>query len=682
MRTFFLLFVCVVRAQAPFLAAGNVAVPLDEFNRLTAPPPRAEEPFPFVLRSAQFIFEVKGDVASGRVLLTGSALAKGIVKIPLPAGLVLTDARGATAVARDGAYVKGPGEFSIAIDAAAPLRVEPGRASVELHGPAAGVSRLSLSLPGEQTQARLSAGVVTKQETRGGSTQIEATLPPLETVTISWAARAMPVAPVEERVLSDVKSLLTIGENEVTITSALVVNVTMGTPTQFEVSLPEGFEVVNTVGGAFDRRGSVLTVYAGNASAREHRFQIKLAGPKRPITLPSIKAALRETGEVLVEALGAAEVSANGAGGLRRMDVREASAALTALSAATRHAAFRYLRRAGEQPSVTLDWLRYPAAQVAPAIALHAEATTLVSTEGRTLTEVKLRIDNTSQPFLKLALQAGAAVLSADVAGEKVKPVQGSDGDRIPLTRPGFKPAGEYEVSFVVLHAGTPFGKRGTAQVALPSMDVPVSIVDWELFLPENFKVTAFTGDAISARLLPYQKPQLAAPLGAGMLGGMVVDPSGAAIPRARVDLFTAGGRTPFRTVTADMSGNWVAAGVPTGRVRVVLSSPGFKSTAREIDHVASRGSRVSVRLDVGSVSESIEVSSANRQAETRDVEKAARQNASNQAAPENVIGLQRKVAGVLPIAIDVPRAGALYRFVRPLVVEEETRLSFVYKSR
>jgi hypothetical protein len=39
-------------------------------------------------------------------------------------------------------------------------------------------------------------------------------------------------------------------------------------------------------------------------------------------------------------------------------------------------------------------------------------------------------------------------------------------------------------------------------------------------------------------------------------------------------------------------------------------------------------------------------------------------------------------VAGVLPVRIDVPRAGAAYRFVRPLVLDEPTRVSFDYRTK
>jgi len=51
-------------------------------------------------------------------------------------------------------------------------------------------------------------------------------------------------------------------------------------------------------------------------------------------------------------------------------------------------------------------------------------------------------------------------------------------------------------------------------------------------------------------------------------------------------------------------------------------------------------------------------------------------------SASANVFALQQRVAGVLPVAVDVPRTGTSYRFVRPLVVSEETKLAFNYKTR
>ncbi len=52
------------------------------------------------------------------------------------------------------------------------------------------------------------------------------------------------------------------------------------------------------------------------------------------------------------------------------------------------------------------------------------------------------------------------------------------------------------------------------------------------------------------------------------------------------------------------------------------------------------------------------------------------------QAPSANVANLQRRVAGVLPVRVDVPRAGASFHFLRPLVIDEETTVRFRYRMR
>jgi len=46
------------------------------------------------------------------------------------------------------------------------------------------------------------------------------------------------------------------------------------------------------------------------------------------------------------------------------------------------------------------------------------------------------------------------------------------------------------------------------------------------------------------------------------------------------------------------------------------------------------------------------------------------------------VFNLQKRVAGILPVHVDVPRSGKSYRFVRPLVMDEETKISFQYRAK
>ena len=51
-------------------------------------------------------------------------------------------------------------------------------------------------------------------------------------------------------------------------------------------------------------------------------------------------------------------------------------------------------------------------------------------------------------------------------------------------------------------------------------------------------------------------------------------------------------------------------------------------------------------------------------------------------APSQNIVSLQRRVEGVLPVPVDVPRAGTMQKFVRPLVVDQEATVTLRYKRK
>jgi hypothetical protein len=54
----------------------------------------------------------------------------------------------------------------------------------------------------------------------------------------------------------------------------------------------------------------------------------------------------------------------------------------------------------------------------------------------------------------------------------------------------------------------------------------------------------------------------------------------------------------------------------------------------------------------------------------------------AQQAPSQNVINLQRRASGVLPVRVDVPRAGTSHQFVKPLVIDEEATITLRYSRR
>jgi hypothetical protein len=715
------------KSSLPLPPSGNVTLPLDEYNRLVElagkPAKKTDTPpLPYALKRADMKLHVANDSVLGSVQLEGEVFTKGTAKVPLTQGLTVLDARqtGKTLpLEQDGgkhtAVLSGPADFSVALDIGISLSIEAGRASFDLPVPLAGSARLSLEIPGDHTNVRISPGLITGRTSEGGRTVIEATLMPGQTTAIWWATReiAAPVAAREVRFLSEVKTLVSVGEADLRLAILSDLTVLQGESSEFEAAIPAGYELTGATGASLEsaevKAGSLILRISG-ASRRSHQFLISMekpiAGAKAEIPFMSFKGSQRETGEVLVEGVGAMELTATEGGALKRMDLKETDAYLRSLARHPLHAAFRYHRQTNEPPGLTLAWNRFPDSSVLAAVAESAIVTTLITSEGRSLTEVKLIVKNQAQPFLKVALPSGASILTAEVAGEKVKPVLGTDGGRVPLLTPGFRPSGPYTVAFVFIHAGAPFAKKGDSELSLPKMDVPINLLEWEVFLPELYKVRDFGGDVISSNLLPpsaagigfgdeeYRRIAVGSsaagragslvPLFAGQLGGLIVDPSGSGVPGVKVTVTHTETGTTVPTIT-DERGRWIVSSVPSGSVRIAADYPGFKRSVHEIVYDAGRPSRYNFAMNMASVDETVTVASGSLDAsESQRIERAARKNApaAVNSASTNVLSLQRRVAGVLPIRVDVPRAGNSYRFVRPLVLDEETKVTFNYKAR
>jgi hypothetical protein len=186
-------------------------------------------------------------------------------------------------------------------------------------------------------------------------------------------------------------------------------------------------------------------------------------------------------------------------------------------------------------------------------------------------------------------------------------------------------------------------------------------------------------------------------PLSAGQIAGRVIDPQGGVIPGATITAEVAGRRM---TAVSDAAGRYLISGVPSGALVVSGRLDGFKTAQRSFTY-DERPRQVDFQLAVGEVAETVTVtaeaplidmrSSSNVQTFAMNANESVGRNAGDRSArvaqqaaepSVNVQSLQRRAAGVLPVRIDVPRAGSSHRFVKPLVIDEETVVGFRYRQR
>jgi hypothetical protein len=154
-----------------------------------------------------------------------------------------------------------------------------------------------------------------------------------------------------------------------------------------------------------------------------------------------------------------------------------------------------------------------------------------------------------------------------------------------------------------------------------------------------------------------------------GQTEGRAADGSGAVLPGVAIVIEAGRSR---RTAVTDGNGMFLLSGVPAGPVTITAQLNGFSS--QSLSFVSTgQPQEVNFVMRVGSIEETITVSGDSpRSEQARKVVEPS----------QNVINLQRRAAGVLPVRIDVPRAGTSHQFVKPLVVDQETVVRFRYKRR
>ena len=95
-----------------------------------------------------------------------------------------------------------------------------------------------------------------------------------------------------------------------------------------------------------------------------------------------------------------------------------------------------------------------------------------------------------------------------------------------------------------------------------------------------------------------------------GSILGTVTDVSGGAVPGARVKI-TSLGTNETRTVTTSLAGTYAIPNLAPGQYRVEVQQPGFKQFVRSsVEVQVDVNSRVDASLEVGDVSQSVEVTS------------------------------------------------------------------------
>lgn len=515
-------FLALALTAAPAWA-DEVRIPLSEWSRsqdeLTslreANARRAREPAVIV---GETLYEGRSDGRSLNLTLTLRAqLANSDQFKTLPvvgANAVIVSAKhGDKAIAlsvQGGHWVwhtraRGPVELTVAL--VIPPRGPRGSIEYGFDVVESPVTTLSMWFPAADLSPQVAKAVSTEVTPKDGGTQMQAILRPTNAIHIvGFKDIDVDGTRAEAKLYAETLNLVSLGDDSVELFSVIDVTILYAPARKFRVELPTGFEVVSADGeGAFSYTVETIDhhpVLVGETAfgMRQH-YEISLRlkrglGPDEArvrVPVPRLLDVERNTGFVAVEIPGKLSIESVDGEDLVAIDVRELPGAMVESSVTPLVSAFRY---AGKPKPSWLMLARYPEKALAAGGIDHVRATSVVTADGRMMSDLTFTIRNSFQQHLVLDLGDERTVKSAVLGGAPIKPSRDERGRTLlPLMRSRQGPNGlePFTVQLVYEQRLDPLGGFGQRQLSLPRLEVPVSSMKWSLYIPGPYDTTSLS---------------------------------------------------------------------------------------------------------------------------------------------------------------------------------------------
>lgn len=514
-------------AQDPPGGDGWVVLPVEDYRALREaafPAEREPESLPLeaTLTRVDYDLKVEGDVAEGEARLTIDVIKSGWVRVAIPAGLMVREARldnrpvsivnHPAEKARGSSYVlvSRTGRSILSLGIVAKVTTVAGTEILRLPVGSSAISRASVVFPRQGVDARITGGLLMETSEIANGSRWVANGRGNEPLTFAWRRRVDDQRATQPlRLRGAVVQLVGLGEDTTQINAEVQIEVLQGLAKEVRLQLPAQFNV-NQVAGAlvsdWDVVSQELIVTFIDPVHQSMRFTLggELKLPRDgQIDIPLLRlgAAERETGAVGVEILGAGEIKDRKAAGLEEAEAADLAQLISSRQTPSL-VAFRLKPGEGTSlRSLSVGVARYTPQAVLTANVEGARYSVLVTEDGKMLVHARFAVRNNQRSFLKVSLPSSAVLWSAAVAGRPVRPGRAPDGSLlVPLEkgRAGEEPPA-FAVEVVYVDRTPAWTERGRARIPLPALDMPISRSSLVLHHPPMFRLTPAPGNFRSA---------------------------------------------------------------------------------------------------------------------------------------------------------------------------------------
>ncbi len=517
----------VTLAQESAHAPGWVVISVPDYHALRVkafPAEREPEPPPVdaTLTRVDYDLRVDSDFAAGTATLTVDVLKNGWVRVPIPSGLFVREARldgkplslASLSASKDAsqlsALLSHTGRAVINLAVALPIAATAGEERVSLPATFSGVTRVIMEIPRTGVDLSLYGGLFSEAsagKNPASGTKWTAYGKGSEPIIFSWRRKieerhtALPL-----RMHGVLTQFVGLGEDSTSISANVTLDVTQGEANEARIQLPENITVNQvqgaTVGDWEMKPGELLITFLEPV---EQSASFVITGETNlprdgqlDIPLLRLENVERETDGVGVDVLGAGEIKEDTvkAQGLQRADASDLGEPVSSRQSPALLAFRTHANGAKSQRSLRLAVSRYAQQAVLMANVQEARYRVLLTKDGKSLVEARYALRNNQRSFVKIALPAGSTLWSASLAGKPIRPGSGPDASLLlPLSKArSGEEAPEFAVEIIYFAPGLAWTDKGRFRLALPALDLPISRTGLQVFYPPQFRLSAETG--------------------------------------------------------------------------------------------------------------------------------------------------------------------------------------------
>jgi hypothetical protein len=523
-------FAAQLAAQEPSHSPGWVVISVPDYHALRIkafPTEREPEPPPVDATLSRVEYELLADsgVASGRATLTVDVLKNGWVRVPIPAGLFVQDAKLdgkplSLAPANGGgqlsALLAHPGRAIMTLNIALPLEAAAGEERLSLPSTSSGVTRVTLEIPRTGVDLTLYGGIFAESKGAPDKNKWTAYGSGSQPVVFAWHRKIEEHQNTLLRLHGQLTQFVGLGEDSTSLGANLTLEVVQGIAKEVRVRVPANVTINQVQGAAVAdwemKSGELLITFiepveqstscviTGEAAVpRDGRVEIPL------LRLVGVE---RETGGLGVDVLGAGEIREDSVKtqGLLRADATDLGEPVSSRQSPAL-LAFRTHSGDSQAPrSLNITVTRYTQQAVLLANVSEARYRVLFTRDGKSLVEARYAVRNSQRSFVKITLPAGATLWSAALSGEPIRPGAGPDASLlVPLSKArSGEEAPEFAVEVIYFAPGAGWTNKGHIKLSLPALDLPVSRTGLQVFYPPQFKLATEAG---SFRSQDYADP-------------------------------------------------------------------------------------------------------------------------------------------------------------------------------